>query len=274
MNGLLSRGSVVLSRRGDRILPLTAPHPVTPGCDLSISWQRGAPRGTDDIPGALWTARCSPRGPAHLPRDPLATGLRSSSYPRNHGNRQRPGEGRAPGERPAQRPSFSLDTDRFFSAQEAGAVGSDNVPARAQGAGPCVTKRCGAGSRAQAQTARRPTPTTPCSAGRHGHVWGVSHAVLAPLPPRRVGIELFAERRANNSADCAPGSGVPSWSGGAAVPPTSRTRGCEPLARRGGPGPRSPPGPGGTDRNALGGVRSASSSACGSDKAPPGWARC
>lgn len=170
MNGLLSRGSVVLRRRGDRIL-LMAPHPVTPGCDLSISWQRGAPRGTDDIPGALWTARCSPRGPAHLPRDPLATGLRSSSYPRNHGNRQRPGEGRAPGERPAQRPSFSLDTDRFFSAQEAGAVGSDNVPARAQGAGPCVTKRCGAGSRAQAQTARRPP----------------HHALLSGAPRPRLG---------------------------------------------------------------------------------------
>lgn len=193
MNGLLSRGSVVLRRRGDRIL-LTAPHPVTPGFDLSISWQRGAPRGTDDIPGALWTARCSPRGPAHLPRDPLATGLRSSSYPRNHGNRQRPGEGRAPGERPAQRPSFSLDTDRFFSAQEAGAVGSDNVPARAQGAGSCVTKRCG-GLAAERRRGQPGAPPPPRPAQRGATATSGASASRFSRPSRQDELESNSSRR-------------------------------------------------------------------------------
>lgn len=79
-------------------------------------------------------------------------------------------------------------------------MGSDNVPARAQGAGSCVTKRCGGLAAERRRRQPGALPTTPCSAGRHGHVWGVGLAVLAPLPPRRVGIELFAERRANNSA--------------------------------------------------------------------------
>lgn len=77
----------------------------------------------------------------------------SAGCPRNHGNCQHPGEARAPGEWPAQCPSFSfgIRTDSL-APKGAWAVGYDNVQARVQGPSathreelPSPTKRCRAG---------------------------------------------------------------------------------------------------------------------------------